>query len=135
MFARCDEELFEVNGVHIEVNPVLIEKKDGLLTLGFGKGLVELCNQVKEKGSLNKAALEMGMSYSKAWHIIRNAEEILGVNLLQRNGAKGSTVTKEAQELISSYNIMQEQLSGEAAVMALKMIDRIHECSRQSQSS
>lgn len=82
MFARCDEELFEVNGVHIEVNPVLIAKKDGLLTLGFGKGLVELCNQVKEKGSLNKAALEMGMSYSKAWHIIRNAEEILGVNLL-----------------------------------------------------
>lgn len=62
MFARCDEELFEVNGVHIEVNPVLIAKKDGLLTLGFGKGLVELCNQVKEKGSLNKAALEMGMS-------------------------------------------------------------------------
>ena len=46
MFARCDEELFEVNGVHIEVNPVLIAKKDGLLTLGFGKGLVELCNPV-----------------------------------------------------------------------------------------
>ena len=47
MFARCDEELFEVNGVHIEVNPVLIAKKDGLLTLGFGKGLVDLYNQDK----------------------------------------------------------------------------------------
>lgn len=130
MFAEHDDLSLETRGLHVEVNVVFIGKKDNLLTLGFGKGLVELCSFVKDKGSLNKAAYEMGMSYSKAWRIIRNAEKILGVELLQRKGAKGSEITKEAEELIQSYVALRQDLSSKAERMVLEMVDRIHECSK-----
>ena len=130
MFTERDDLSFETRGLHVDVNVVFTGKKDNLLTLGFGKGLVELCSLVKDKGSLNKAAYEMGMSYSKAWQMIRNAEKILGVELLERKGAKGSDITEEAQELIRSYEAIRHELSGEAEAMTLEMMDRIHECSK-----
>ena len=39
----------------------------------FGPGTEELLLLVNETGSLHMAAAKMGMSYSKAWKIIRRA--------------------------------------------------------------
>ena len=80
----------------------------------FGRGVAELCQGVDELGSLNAAAKAMGMAYSKAWRIVHDTEEALGMKLLNRNGARGSTLTKQARALIAAYNTMSESLQDQA---------------------
>lgn len=48
----------------------------------FGPGVAALLTLVKTCHSLRAAAMEMGMAYSKAWTILKNAEEQLGFKLL-----------------------------------------------------
>lgn len=73
----------------------------------FGPGPLTLLKKTEELGSLNKAAIEMNMSYSKAFSIIKNAEKELSVKLLEGHvGGKsggGSLVTKEAKEFMLKY--------------------------------
>lgn len=51
----------------------------------FGDGPYELLKRVEKTGSLHQATNQMGMSYSKAWRLIRALEERLGFTLLERN--------------------------------------------------
>ena len=69
----------------------------------FGPGIAALCDGVRETGSLNAAAKNMGMAYSKAWRIIKETEAALGIQLLDRDGAHGSTLTKEGDKLLDTY--------------------------------
>jgi molybdate transport system regulatory protein len=56
----------------------------------FGVGICELLQRVEATGSLRCAAADMGMAYSKAWQIVRRAEEHLGFELMtRRTGGKG----------------------------------------------
>ena len=48
----------------------------------FGPGIAELLEHVDELHSLRKATAAMGMAYSKAWSIVKNAENALGFPLL-----------------------------------------------------
>ena len=48
----------------------------------FGRGVAQLCRGVDRTGSLNKAAKEIGMAYSKAWRIIKHTEEAFSMQLL-----------------------------------------------------
>lgn len=80
----------------------------------FGKGVSNLCNGVKELGSLNAAAKSMGMAYSKAWRIIKDTEEALGIELLIRDGAHGSVLTEEGIELLDTYNLVCNEISQKA---------------------
>ena len=48
----------------------------------FGPGVAALLEGVQEKKSLRAAAGSMGMAYSKAWRILRTAEEAFGCKLL-----------------------------------------------------
>ncbi len=78
-------------------------------TPGLGLGVVKLCERVQEFGSLNKAAADMGMAYSKAWRIIKNTEEGLGISLFIRQGARGSHLTPEAEALIALYRRIEKE--------------------------
>ena len=74
----------------------------------FGPGIATLLEQVQEHKSLRAAAASMGMAYSKAWRIIRTAEEVFGCKLLNsttggRNGG-GASLTPQAEQLLSAYN-------------------------------
>lgn len=73
----------------------------------FGNGLYRLLLLIEELHSINKACKEMKMAYSKAYKIIKKAESDLGYKLLLgKIGGKsggGSTLTKEAYELIRFY--------------------------------
>ncbi len=73
----------------------------------FGEGPLILLKKVEELGSLRQAALAMGMSYSKAWKVIKQIEAELQIKLLERTiGGKtggGSTVTSEAKDFIQRY--------------------------------
>jgi len=87
----------------------------------FGPGVYRLLVLIEDTGSLNRSAQAMGMSYSKAWRIIRDAESHLGVQLLERRagGAAGggSVLTDAGRTLVERYAQLQGDL--EAALDAL----------------
>ena len=76
-------------------------------TSAFGPG-------VAKHGSLNASAKAIRMAYSKAWRILKDTEESLGVQLLLRDGAHGSTLTEEGNRLLDAYLSIQGKLSEEA---------------------
>ena len=65
---------------------------------------------VRSLGSLNAAAKDMKMAYSKAWRIIKETEAALGMQLLDRDGAHGSTLTEEGDKLLDAYLKVDEML-------------------------
>ena len=91
-----------------------IVNPDGKNRSEFGRGIANLCRGVRETGSLNAAAKQMGMAYSKAWRIIKDTESMLGVQLLNRDGAHGSTLTEEGETLLNTYDALSEKLQKKA---------------------
>ncbi|HHX69690.1 MAG: LysR family transcriptional regulator [Miniphocaeibacter sp.] len=81
----------------------------------FGKGPYTLLLKVKELGSLNKAAKEMGMSYSKAFNVIKSCEKALDKKLLYREigGVKGggSKLTEDGEEIIEKYEYIVKEMN------------------------
>jgi len=73
----------------------------------FGDGPYELLSRVEKTKSLHQAAHQMGMSYSKAWRLIRTLEERLGFILLERRtggqSGGGSEVTPPGKDLMNHY--------------------------------
>lgn len=63
----------------------------------FGPGIAVLLQKVQELHSLRAAAMSIGMAYSKAWTILKNAQQHLGFELLHSTtGGKhggGATLT------------------------------------------
>ncbi len=51
----------------------------------FGEGPARLLRGIESTGSLRSAAADMGMAYSKAIKLIRNAEQALGFPLTTRS--------------------------------------------------
>ena len=73
----------------------------------FGGGCASLLEGVAEEGSLNRAAKRMGMAYSKAWRIVREAEGHVGCTLLARDGARGSSLTADGVRVLAAYRQLQ----------------------------
>ena len=73
----------------------------------FGPGIATLLERVQEHKSLRAAALSMEMAYSKAWRIIRTAEEVFGCKMLDSTiggkGGGGAHLTPEALRLLQAY--------------------------------
>lgn len=74
-----------------------------------------LLNSIRKRGSLSSAASEMGMSYRKAWGLIKEVEENLGFSLVlkHRGGAEGgyTELSKEGNELMDAYNELTNQFN------------------------
>lgn len=84
----------------------------------FGPGVAALLEEVREKRSLRAAAASMGMAYSKAWRIVRTAEDALGYKLLSstiggRHGG-GAVLTEEAEALLAAYQALRDEVSAYA---------------------
>ncbi len=81
----------------------------------FGRGVYQLLRGIRETGSLRAAAMDMGMAYSKAYRIMKRAEEGFGFSLTRRKsggiGGGGSALTPKAEELVRRY----EALSADCA--------------------
>ena len=89
----------------------------------FGPGLTELLRKVEQTGSLQKAAVSMGMSYSKAWKILKTAEEEWGFPMTDREtGGRdggGSRLTDEGKQVLARYEAFAEE--------AKEQLDRLFE--------
>lgn len=70
----------------------------------FGPGTHEYLRHVDKTGSLHQAAKLMGMSYAKAWTLLRKTEEHLCWPLVERHigGAvgAGTSLTKTGRDLL-----------------------------------
>ncbi len=75
----------------------------------LGKGVFSLLQGIVEFGSLNKAAKSLGMAYSKAWRIVKETEAGFGFLLINRDGARGSTLTEDGLRLVEVYRTLQEE--------------------------
>lgn len=73
----------------------------------FGPGIAELLERVDGTHSLRKAAMGMGMAYSKAWRIVKTAENALGFPLLASTvGGKGggsAHLTERGRRFLLAY--------------------------------
>ena len=58
----------------------------------IGEGRAQLLNLIANHGSINAASKEMGISYRKAWSIVKDMEDVLGDELVSkhRGGAGGA---------------------------------------------
>lgn len=78
----------------------------------FGEGPRRLLHGIEKNGSLRAAALEMNLSYSKALHMMKRAEEALGFSLTEKSiggkGGGGSCLTKEAKVFLEKFDRYQE---------------------------
>lgn len=80
----------------------------------FGPGVCELLEGIRETGSIQAAAARMEMSYTKAWKILKRAEEEMGVDLITRvtGGKNGgsSTLTKAGETAVRAFREMEGRL-------------------------
>ena len=78
----------------------------------FGEGPCRLLRDVAETGSLRGAAMRMGMAYTKALKLMKNAEKALGFPLTTRtSGGKdggGSQLTPEGEEWLQRYEAYRD---------------------------
>lgn len=77
----------------------------------FGKGTAMLLRGVDEHRSLNKAAKEMGMAYSKAWKSLNATEDYLGFKLIDRQGQRGSVLTEKGRRFLEIYEEAEKKAS------------------------
>ncbi len=79
----------------------------------FGDGPCDILKRIKHLGSLRMAAAEINMSYSQAWQLMKNLENIIGFPLLiKKVGGEfggGSILTPEGEELIKQYERFREE--------------------------
>ena len=80
----------------------------------FGPGPAELLQLISEEGSIAQAAAKMGMSYKKAWDIIKNInthgkEPFVA---MQKGGGHGggATLTKTGKSVLKEYHSLTTKI-------------------------
>lgn len=80
----------------------------------FDRGTADFLQAVEECGSMLSACQTQGVSYSKAWKMVKLAEEQLGITFLERqtggNGGGSSSLTEEGRQFVSGYRLFTERL-------------------------
>ena len=82
----------------------------------FGKGVYELMKKTQSFGSLSGAYKAMKMSNSKAWKILKRAEEDLDMPLVERIDGGSSKLTQEGEELLEKYEKFIQEMNEYAKV-------------------
>lgn len=81
----------------------------------FGPGLAGLLESVKDRGSLRAAVADVKISYRHAWEMIREAEQHLGVPLIEpRVGGKGggsSALSENGKRFLSVFRLVSEEVA------------------------
>jgi len=90
----------------------------------IGPGLVALLEEIEDSSSVMEACSRMEISYSKAWKLIRQAEEGLGKQLVIRksggnNGGKAE-LTDFAKSFIRKFRKTEKQVCRYAQRTILK---------------
>ncbi len=84
----------------------------------YGPGVAALLKNIESCGSVRQAAAAMELSYSKAWHMIKNSEEGFGRSLVVRNvGGKGggrAMLTEDGRRVMDLFFSLEEKLRSQS---------------------
>jgi molybdate transport system regulatory protein len=83
---------------------------DGTIVLGPGKA--DLLDAIARTGSIRAAAGELGMSYMRAWTLVRTMNEAFRAPLVEkvRGGAEqGAQLTASGEKVLRLYRKMEEK--------------------------
>ena len=73
----------------------------------FGFGLCEMLQAVDQTGSIKQAAANIGKSYRYVWGRIKEAEEVLGTEIVEAHvggaGVQRSSLTPAARQLVADF--------------------------------
>ena len=72
---------------------------------GFCKGAYQLLCGIEDTGSLKHAAEDLGMSYSKAWSLIKEIEDDFGKQIVAGHVPRGSEITPFGHRLLGAYEV------------------------------
>ncbi len=79
----------------------------------MGIGVIWLLEEIERAGSLRKAAMNLGISYTKSYAMLSKAEENLAFPLIERRkgGAshEGAALTQKAKDFIKLYWAFQSR--------------------------
>lgn len=106
---------------------LVIQSYDNDLPGAFGHSCVLLLQGIAHEHSLNRAAKSMGIAYSKAWRIVNEAEGQLDCKLIERDGARGSTLTPAGERAVAVYEELQADINDVIASKANDLIASIKE--------
>jgi molybdate transport system regulatory protein len=80
----------------------------------FGEGPYRILKQIEKAGSLHQAAIDLNISYRKAWMTLQNAEEKLGFLLIDRKvggvAGGGSHITLSGKKFLKSYEKFRAEI-------------------------
>jgi molybdate transport system regulatory protein len=95
-------------------------ERDGRKVLGPGR--VELLGLIDRHRSIAAAAKRMGMSYRRAWGLVRDMNEAAGEPLVAVTtggpGGGGATLTPRGQEAVALYRRIADRLARAAGEFA-----------------
>ena len=78
----------------------------------FGPGKAELLRHIAATGSIRTAAAEMGMSYDRAWKLVRAMNDLFREPLVvvARGGGSGggAALTPAGEEVLARYTRMED---------------------------
>ncbi len=110
----------------IVVRPRIRATRGDVILIGPGKA--DLLEAIDESGSIRSAAGRIGMSYMRAWSLVRTLNESFREPLVERTrgGARhgGAIVTPLGHEVLALYREM-EQRSERALQPAWRRIERL----------
>ncbi len=91
----------------------------------YGPGVAELLRCINECGSVRQAAAAMELSYSKAWHMIKNSEAGFGRSLVERSvggrGGGNATLTEDGRKVMELFYTLEEKIQKDADALYLSV--------------
>jgi molybdate transport system regulatory protein len=95
----------------LEINCHIIVKRNGLNFLSSAK--IELLKEIKQNGSLSRAAKNLKISYQHVWNMIDEMNRVASEPLVlkQRGGINGggAEVSKYGEQILSEFNQIEAQ--------------------------
>jgi molybdate transport system regulatory protein len=80
----------------------------------FGQGPYRVLKQIEKAGSLHQAAIDLKISYRKAWLMIDIVEKKLGIVFLERKvgglSGGGSQMTPAGKQFLKQYEQFREEV-------------------------
>jgi molybdate transport system regulatory protein len=81
--------------------------------VALGPGRVELLELIGETGSLRAAAIRMGVSYMRAWNLVKYSNKCFARPLVEASrGGKtggGATLTEVGRQVVELYREMEHE--------------------------
>ncbi|HEX2061776.1 MAG TPA: LysR family transcriptional regulator [Thermoanaerobaculia bacterium] len=98
--------------MHYSLRPrIRIVAEDGTIVLGPGKA--DLLDAIARTGSIRAAASELGMSYMRAWTLVRTMNDAFREPLVEkvRGGTEkgGAQLTAHGESVLRLYRRMEEK--------------------------